>query len=156
VNQTTSDLDSPTHAARKIFDGLVSPLCQFDSFQQFSHEPATTFPWNSVQLGINQKIFFDTQLEIARHCLRNHTNHSPYRISFLYNIVPANRRRPSCRGDQRGQHPDERGFPGAIRPQQRKDFTVLNRKRNAIDGGEIAEFFCDLLYFDICHRSPAS
>ena len=40
---------------------------------------------------------------------------------------------------QRGQHAERRRLAGAVRPEQAEDLARLDRERDAVDGGDLAE-----------------
>src|SRR5439155_7559610 len=54
-------------------------------------------------------------------------------------------------GNQCCQHPDQRGLPRTVGTQQAEDLTVLDGKRDSIDGREISEPLRNLVNFDIGH-----
>src|SRR5581483_6963149 len=63
-------------------------------------------------------------------------------------------RGPRGRRQQRGQHPDQRRFAGAVRAEQAEDLAVLDLEADALHRGEVAEALHDLADVDRgAHRS---
>src|SRR3954462_8353014 len=54
------------------------------------------------------------------------------------------------------QHPDDSCLAGAVRPEKTKNRPFPDRKRNVIDGGEIAEAFGQVFAFDHCAHQEAA
>ena len=151
MNEPPRDLDAAAHPSGKVLHRLIFPLRQLDGFDQVGHQSLAALARNTVELGVNQKIFFDAQLHIARHRLRNDADQAPNGIGFLHHIMAANGGSARCRRKQRRQHPDERGLAGAVRSEQRKDLAVLDRKGNSVDRRKVPKAFRDLANFNIAH-----
>ena len=66
---------------------------------------------------------------------------------------------PSLGSSKPAQHPDDRGFARAVRPEEAEDGTLGDREGNVIHGREMAEPFGQPLAFDhqfACHEKARS
>ena len=98
---------------------------------------------HAVQLGVDQQVLLDAQLEVARHRLRNDADRAPHVIRLLDDVEAADERGAGRRRKQRDEHPDQRGFAGAVRTEQPEDLALLDGEADAVDGGEVAELLDD-------------
>ena len=58
-------------------------------------------------------------------------------------VEAADERGAGGRRQQRHQHPDQRGFAGAVGSEQAEDLAFLDGEADAVDGGEVAELLDD-------------
>src|SRR5262245_35194658 len=107
MNEAARNFDAPPHTSGKISHWLVFPFGQFDRLEQVRHQAPATVTWNAVELGVNQKIFFDTQFEIAGHRLWNDPDQASNVTRLLDDIKAVNLRAAGCSGNQCRQHPDQ-------------------------------------------------
>src|SRR5215469_1375317 len=107
---------------------------------------------NAVELGENRHVLDGAQLHVRSHRLGNDANALANSVWIANNIETFDSRRAFGRRHQRGQHPDERGFTGAIRPKQAEDLALPHFKLHVVDGAKIAEALRDFVYFHGCHK----
>jgi hypothetical protein len=70
------------------------------------------------------------------------------RQHIIANIEAHNARRARTGAQKTGNHFHGGGFTRPIRPQKTHDLTALNPKRQVSHGGEITEFFDEMIDFN--------
>ena len=143
MHEATGDLHAPAHAAREKLDLLVLPLQELDRLEELGNQLPALLLGHAVQLRVNQQVFFDAQLEVARHRLRNHADGAAHIVRLLADVEAVDERRAGGWWKQRDEHPNQRRFARAIWTEQAENFTFLDGEADAVDGGEVAELLDD-------------
>ena len=111
-----------------IFTGLSRPLRQLDRFEQLGDEPVALVARHAIQLGEDQQVLLDAQLEVAGHRLRNHADRAPDVVGLLHDVEAVDERRARGGRQQRHQHADQRRLAGAVGAEQAEDLAFLDRE----------------------------
>ena len=144
-----ADLETKaTHTTGESLGGSTSPLDEVDGFQDFIHVLFALTARNAVELGVDEQVFVDGKIGVARESLRYDAYHAADSVGILYNVVAANDRVTRCDRDERGHHADQRAFARAIWTEQSKDFAFGHFEADTLDRFKIAVAFYDLVHFD--------
>jgi hypothetical protein len=97
------------------------------------------FARDAVELGVNAHVFLGGQIEVRGHRLRDDTDDFADLVGIADDIVAGDARESGGRGDERGEHAQQRGLAGAVGAEQAEDLAVAHSEAQAVDGAEIAE-----------------
>src|SRR6185437_7354958 len=101
-----------------------------------------------IELGVDQQIFFDAQVEVAGHRLRNHSHGIASAVRISADVVTGNDGASGGDGQQRGHHADERALARAIGAKQSEHFLLLYLEGDVVDRREFAEGLNDVVHFN--------
>ena len=148
VHQAARDLDTAPHAARQVLHLLVRHCVSSTASSSSAISCCAFGARNAVQLGEDDQVLLDAQLEVAGHRLRDDADRSAHAVGLVRDVEAVDARRAGGRRQQRREHPDERRLAGAVGPEQPEDLTVFDREADAVDGREVAELLDDLVDVD--------
>ena len=108
MDEAARNLDAAPRAARQVLHLLVLPLQQLHGFEQLGNHAVALLARNAVQLGVDQQVLFDAQLQVARHRLWDDADRPAHVVCLLDDVEAADERGACCRRQQRDEHPDQR------------------------------------------------
>ena len=112
-------------------------------FEQLGNQALALLARNAIKLGVNQQVLLDAQLEVARHCLRDHADRAAHVVRLLDDVEAADQRGAGGRRQQRDEHADQRRLARAVWPEQAENLAFLDGEADAVHGGEVAELLDD-------------
>jgi hypothetical protein len=155
MHEAPRDLHPAAHAPGQVPHRFVRPLGELDRLQQLRDQPAPPFGRDAVELGEDEEILLDAELEVAGHGLGDDPDRAAHAVGLLADVEAVHPGGALGRGDEGREHPDEGGLSGAVGSEEAEDLPLLHREADPLDRGEGAEPLGQVLDVDRLHRRPA-
>ena len=88
------------------------------------------------------------EVQIGGHGLGDDSDDLADLARGTHDVMALDARVAGSRRNERRQHADERGFAGAVRPEETENFAVTYIETQTVDGAEIAESLGQFIDFD--------
>jgi hypothetical protein len=92
-----------------------------------------------VQGRLQAEVLATGEQRVEGGLLERRPDRPPDLRAVVDDVEAADPRRPRRRRQQRGQHVDGRGLPGAVRAEEAVDLTPADRQVDSGDGGHVLE-----------------
>ena len=133
------------HATRKVRQRIVGAVNDAGAFER----PIDDFlPVQPVQPGKEREILARRQLRVQVELVGQQADMPPKLGAQLADGAVTVSHFPAAGRHQRGEHADERGLPGAVRPEQSDDFSGPGSERECRERAAAAEMARDAEHTD--------
>src|SRR5215472_3773318 len=139
MDQSARYLEPAAHPTRVSRNQIVGALTEPYHFEQAAGAFVPLAPGYIVELAVDVNIFPAREIQVGGQCLRNYSDSfaNPSRVTNY--IVAGDGGLSGRNGQQRGQHPDQRGLARSVGAQQSEDFATPHLEADAVDRGEATE-----------------
>ena len=152
MDQGRGEIEAPLHPARVRADAPVAGARQAHAVEQRVRQLAPALAGDGVQGRLELEQLAAGHQRVERRLLERHTDLATHRAGFSDHVMTGDPCLSAGWGEERGQHPDGRGLPGAVRPQEAIDLPFRDGQVDAIDGLDAAlELASKLLRLDCGH-----
>jgi hypothetical protein len=148
VEETAGDLEPSLHPARVEPSLLVGPVGKADHFEQLGHAGVDVRARQPIHHAVEAEVLRSRQVVVERELLENEPDVRPYRVRCPRHVVARDSGDPTRRMQQRAQHRDGRRLTGPIGAEESEQLAGLDTERNAVNRGEVAEPFDQIVDFD--------
>ena len=121
VHQGTRDGKALRHAAREGAHHVEAAMVEFNCAQKLAH--ALLGVHHAIELRGEHEVLHSRKIGIQHGVVRDEPNVLAHLIGFFFRIEPRHKRRARRSARKRGKRAHERGFPSAVRPENRKERT---------------------------------
>ena len=155
VHEAARDLDAPAHAAGEVLDRRLAPLRELDRLQQLVDQALALAARHAVELGEDEQVLLDAQLEVAGQGLRDDADRAPHVVGAAsLTSKPFTSAVPAVGGSSVVSMRMSVDLPAPFGPSRPKISPSSTREAHPVHGGEVAEALDDLADVDRRHRRP--
>src|SRR5204863_9346111 len=133
VQKSARDLQTPLHAAGVVLHWIVLAIPELEQLQQLLGALVARRSRDAVEHAVQVHVLVRRQLLIQAWILKDDPEQAPDVRGVRGGIQPVDLNRPARRYEQRRQHLDRRGLPGAVRTEEGEDFAGLHIERDVVD-----------------------
>lgn len=152
VQKATCDFKPAFHAAGIIAHQLVILVLQIDHIQQLLGTCFEIFLGHIIKHGMEGQILPAPQAIFQAGILEDQADGPAHGGGVFRHVKAIDVGAARSRTQQRGEHINGSGLPGAIRSEKSEDLTFLYIKGNPFDSGEISIFTDQLVNFNHFHN----
>ena len=138
-DQRDGQIQAAPHAAGVAAHLLAAGLGQAEGCQELVGPFAGPAPAQAQQAPEESKVLNPGEHLIDAGVLARHPDDAAHRVALADNVVPQDPGGAATGRQQRGDHAQRRGLPGAVGSQQAVDDARRDRQVQGVDGGERAE-----------------
>jgi len=143
VQDSPGDVSGAPHAARERAHRVVASLEQLELAQQCVDTRPGDAVGEAPQARGEAQIFRHGQVAIERGVLEHEPDAAPHGEAFLRDVVPRDTRTTARRREQRRQQMNGGGLPGAVRPEQAEELSVVDFEVEPVERAERAEVLAE-------------
>ena len=149
VDERQRQVEPALHAARVAAHAAVRRLHEPDALEQRVGALARLRPGHAVQSGLKLHVLAAGQERVERGLLERRPDRGAHLVALLDHVVAGHPRAPRRGRQQRGEHVDRRGLPGAVRPEEAVDLAGLHAQVDPVNRARpLLELANELLRFD--------
>ena len=134
MHECEGEVEPTLHAPRVALHLAIRRLGQPDPNEQLLTARAPIVASDPVHRGLQPQMLAPCQKRIERGLLQGCTDHPADLRPLLDDVVARNSGGAGCRRQQRRQHVDGGGLPGAVRTEEAVDLTRIDMQLDAVDG----------------------
>jgi hypothetical protein len=117
----------------------VHRVAEVDQFAEFLDSFGHHTLRQPIQQALQPKQFTARLLRIERRFLQGNADPQTHITGLRTDVEASHRRRATARREQRAEHPHDRRFSGAVRPEETVDLAAGDFQIDTVNGNELAE-----------------
>ena len=148
VEQPAGDLEPSFHAAGELFDEAFFAIAEVDESEELFDAGAALAGRHAIEDAVEFHIFPGGEFVIEGGVLENDAEGFADGGGVGGGVVAIDDERAGGGAEEGGEHFDGGGFAGAVGAEKGEAFAAGDIEGDVIDGGEVAEFFGEVLHPD--------
>jgi hypothetical protein len=133
VDQSHRHVELALHATGESARDTVACVGQVEAFEQSGDTPPQLGARHTVELALQCQVLGSRGLQVHRRLLRDEADHAPHTLGLAHHIVTGDAGAAGGRPGERREYLHNRGFAGAVWPEQREHAAGANAEADAFE-----------------------
>ena len=148
VQETARDLEAALHSAREELHELILAIREPDHLEQRRHARLDLVARHAVHHRVESQVLGGGQVVVERDLLEHEPDARSDAVALGGHVVAGDAGAAAARAQQRAQDRDGRGLAGTVGTEEAEELARVDRERDVVDGGEVAEAAHQAFHFD--------